>query len=321
MSASPRPMTPSRTGGEVLCYRFKSSKAEVAFLVEYLNSRIAELPETPKPKDGIVCLFPSKRVLNAYFDMLSPSIPCAKRNVGATQPRLLMERVLRSLLNPGQRFFERLLLNIYDEVKPRHRHLIVARVLERDVSPSAACESLINDGALTGKALAAAREFVSACNAIGARNAAEVAQLLSVKTGAAVDQIAREIDVLLARDDVDAVEQIATICDTLLPDTATPPVDLRAVQFLTVHGSKGLTKRTVVVPGLEQAWLPGEAANEDLAERRRLFFVALSRATDRLLLTFPHNRGGNDSLNFDMPGRGTASPFIGQAGLTAYYHE
>jgi superfamily I DNA/RNA helicase len=86
-----------------------------------------------------------------------------------------------------------------------------------------------------------------------------------------------------------------------------------------MHGSKGLTKRIVVIPGLEEACLPGEAAGDELAEKRRLFFVALSRATDRVLLTFPHNRGGNDSLNFDMPGRGTASPFIAQAGLAAVF--
>lgn len=101
----------------------------------------------------------------------------------------------------------------------------------------------------------------------------------------------------------DSDDLLATISDVLLPDTASQPEDPRAILFLTMHGSKGLTKRTVVIPGLEEAPLPGEATGTELAEKMRLFFVALSRSTDRLLLTFPHNRGGNDSLNFEMVGR------------------
>jgi len=114
---------------------------------------------------------------------------------------------------------------------------------------------------------------------------------------------------------------IALVCDALLPDTAAPPLDPRAVLFLTMHGSKGLTKKTVVLPGLEQAWLPGSANGENLAERQRLFYVAITRATDRLLITFPRTRGRNDSLNFDAPGRGQASIFIANAGLQCLYHE
>ena len=321
MSASPRPMVASRTGGEVLCYRFKSSKAEVAFLVDYLRTRITELPEVPTPKDGIVCLFPSKRVLNAYFEMLSPHIPCSRRYEDVSPARRLVERVLQSLAQPGQRFLERLLLNQYPDVKPRHRALIVARILERGVPPSTACETLIDDGELTDKALVAGREFVRFCNAIRTQNGSEIAQTLSIKTGADATLITHEIDRFLAADEYESTDLISTICDTILPETVVPPADPKSVQLLTMHSSKGLTRRTVVLPALEHACLPGDAEGGALEERRRLFFVALSRSTNRLLLTFPHNRGGKDSLNFEMEGRGSASPFIGQAGLSAIYHE
>lgn len=320
MSNNPRPMVASRAGGEVLSYRFKSSKAEVAFLVEYLKARIAELPEVPKPKDGIVCLFPSKRILAAYFDMLSPNVACSRRKSDVPPLRVLLDRVLQLLLKPGQRFLERLLLNEYADVKPRHHKLIVARMLEQNISPSEACESLIQDQTFTKAALAAARSFTAICAAISSRNLAEVAQFLSVKLNVPAESAQAELEALLGADQADSTDLIDAICDSLLPDTAKPPDDPRAVLFLTMHGSKGLTKRTVVIPGLEEACLPGEAAGDELAEKRRLFFVALSRATDRVLLTFPHNRGGNDSLNFDMRGRGTASPFIAQAGLAAAFH-
>jgi superfamily I DNA/RNA helicase len=126
---------------------------------------------------------------------------------------------------------------------------------------------------------------------------------------------------LLTVDEPDQDNTIALVCDALLPDTAAPIEDLRAVLFLTMHGSKGLTKKTVVLPGLEQAWLPGGATGEDLGERRRLFYVALTRATDRVLITVPHTRGRSDTLNFDAPGRGEVSTFIADAGLNCVYHE
>ena len=320
MSNHPRPMIASRAGGEVLSYRFKSSKAEVSFLVEYLRARIAALPADPKPKDGIVCLFPSKRVLSAYFDMLSPYIACTRRKSDTSPTRVLLYVVLQMLLKPGQRFMERLLLNEYDDVKPRHRKLIVERVLERDMSPSKACESLIQDKSLTKAALAAAQTFAALCAAIFERDLTHVAQFLSMALNVPAENAFAQMDALLDADPSGSNDLIDTICDTLIPDSAAPPDDPRAVLFLTMHGSKGLTKRTVVIPGLEEAFLPGDAVGDELAEKRRLFFVALSRATDHLLLTFPRYRGGNDGLNFDMAGRGMASPFIAQAGISTPYH-
>lgn len=320
ISANPRPMSASRAGGQVLCYRFKSSKAECAYLVEYLNARIAELPEIPRPKDGIVCLFPSKRVLNCYFDMLSPRIVCVKRGADVPAKRLWLERVLQLLLRPHQRFIERLLLNDYKEVKPRHRQLIVRRMLERDLSPSAACESLVSDGLFTAKALTAATAFLAACAAIASRDLAEVAPMVAGALGISEEHALEQLHAMTESGQDASGDLVSLVCDTLLPDTASQPDDPLAVLFLTMHGSKGLTKNTVVVPGLEEAFLPGGATAEDLPERKRLFFVALSRATSNLLLTFPHNRGGSDSLNFDMPGRGVASCFIASAGLAASYH-
>lgn len=321
MSAHARPMSAVNAGGQVLCYRFKSSKAECSYLVSYLNARIAELPDVPQPKDGIVCLFPSKRVLNCYFDMLSPTVACVKRGATVPAKRQWLARVLLLLIRPHQRFIERLLLNSYQDIKPRYRRLIVDRIVERDISPSGACESLVSDGSFTGKALTAATAFLAACGAITSREMAHIASMVASTLGVSEDLALDQLHTLTDADEGLRGDLIAAVCDILLPDTAAPPHDARAVLFLTIHGSKGLTKNTVVLAGLEEACLPGGAAAEDLPERQRLFFVALSRSTRNLLLTFPHNRGGNDSLNFDMPGRGVASSFIASAGLAPSYHD
>ena len=304
----------------MLCYRFKSSKAEVAFLCDYLKLRLSQLSEDSKPKDGIVCLFPSKRILAAYFDMLSPCVPCARRTTGPSHERLWLERFLDLLVRPGQRFLERLLLDDYTEIKPRHCAMIIQRIVEKNLAPSAACSSLAAGGAFKGKALAAVQAFAAACGALATRDLPALASIAASRLHLGSAEVLAQIEALMTADSKDRGEMVEPICDLLLPATAAPVPDPRTVMFLTMHGSKGLTRRTVVIPGFEEACLPGEATGSDLDEKKRLFFVALSRATDNVLVTFPHYRGGNDSLNFDMPGRGDASPFIAAAGLAAQYH-
>ncbi len=322
MRADPRPMVSHSPGGEILCYRFKSAKAELAYLVEYLKARVAELPAEPGPKDGIICLFPSHRVLNAYFEVLNSQLACSRRGAPSVAVRQWLERALRLVATPNQRFVERLLLNDYAEIKPRHCRMMVTRILAEDISPSAACASLVADGSFTAKALAAANAFCNLCESLSSRDPVRIVPLVAQGISVAEDTVADRLNpFLLTVDEPEQDDSIAAVCDALLPDTATPAADPRAVVFLTIHGSKGLTKKTVVLPGLEQAWLPGSASGEDLAERRRLFYVAITRATDRVLITFPRTRGRNDSLNFDAPGRGEASIFIADAGLPCVYHE
>ena len=67
------------------------------------------------------------------------------------------------------------------------------------------------------------------------------------------------------------------------------------VRLLTVHASKGLEFRVVFIVGLEEGLFPHErsaraAKTEDREEERRLFYVALTRAKERLFLTHAQTR-------------------------------
>ena len=59
-----------------------------------------------------------------------------------------------------------------------------------------------------------------------------------------------------------------------------------AVQLMTLHAAKGLEFPVVLMPGLNQGVLPLEmgALPTDIEEERRLFFVGMTRARDRLIL-------------------------------------
>ncbi len=75
--------------------------------------------------------------------------------------------------------------------------------------------------------------------------------------------------------------------------------------LLTAHSAKGLEFRAVIVAGLEEGLFPHAASSVDgpgLEEERRLFYVALTRAQDEVLLTaaafrrrFDGARGGQVS--------------------------
>ncbi len=88
-------------------------------------------------------------------------------------------------------------------------------------------------------------------------------------------------------------------------------VDPDRVALLTFHATKGLEFSRVYVVGVEDHQLPGYAAiNEDredeINEAGRLLYVAMTRAKDRLCLTYCRERRGR-------PSGGTT--FLGEMGL------
>ncbi|HYX22725.1 MAG TPA: UvrD-helicase domain-containing protein [Thermoanaerobaculia bacterium] len=62
----------------------------------------------------------------------------------------------------------------------------------------------------------------------------------------------------------------------------------KGVSLMTLHSAKGLEFRAVVVAGLENGVLPhfnSQGAREDVEEERRLLYVGMTRARERLFLT------------------------------------
>jgi DNA helicase-2/ATP-dependent DNA helicase PcrA len=83
------------------------------------------------------------------------------------------------------------------------------------------------------------------------------------------------------------------------------------VSLLTLHAAKGLEFRVVFLVGCEDGLLPHrfgfDVADEaDVAEERRLFFVGLTRARERLFLTHARRRHWRGEVRNRSP-----SPFLG----------
>jgi ATP-dependent DNA helicase UvrD/PcrA len=80
------------------------------------------------------------------------------------------------------------------------------------------------------------------------------------------------------------------------------------VLMLTAHNAKGLEFPLVIVTGLEEGLMPHASALDDAAEleeERRLFYVALTRAQDQVVLTAAAYR-----RRHDQPRGGAVSRFV-----------
>jgi DNA helicase-2/ATP-dependent DNA helicase PcrA len=78
------------------------------------------------------------------------------------------------------------------------------------------------------------------------------------------------------------------------------------VSLMTVHSAKGLEFPVVFVAGMDEGVFPHQASSHDpraLEEERRLCYVAMTRAMERLTLTWAHERRRYGSRSFGTPSR------------------
>jgi DNA helicase-2/ATP-dependent DNA helicase PcrA len=137
----------------------------------------------------------------------------------------------------------------------------------------------------------AARAGDSTAPAMDVRAAGEVLAPLARRCGADLDRFLTEISLGAETDALD------------------PRAD--AVTLLTMHAAKGLEFEVVFLAGCEKGllplWIPGRGpmTEADLAEERRLLFVAITRARARLFLTCASRRTRHGSARETGP-----SPFL-----------
>ena len=78
------------------------------------------------------------------------------------------------------------------------------------------------------------------------------------------------------------------------------------VTLMTIHSAKGLEYSVVILPGMEEGLFPiGQTASdqEELEEERRLFYVAVTRAKERLYITNCERRYRFGELSYPTPSR------------------
>lgn len=82
--------------------------------------------------------------------------------------------------------------------------------------------------------------------------------------------------------------------------------DNNKVTLMTVHASKGLEFKNVIIVGLEEELFPSDMnmqSAENMEEERRLFYVAITRAEQNCIITYAKSRFRNGNMSFTTPSR------------------
>lgn len=99
----------------------------------------------------------------------------------------------------------------------------------------------------------------------------------------------------------DYLEEVA-----LLTDIDNYNADTDAVVLMTLHAAKGLEFPVVFIPGMEEGVFPGQQSmyiEEEVEEERRLAYVGITRAKQKLHLTHAKSRMIYGSTNYYRPSR------------------
>ncbi len=81
--------------------------------------------------------------------------------------------------------------------------------------------------------------------------------------------------------------------------------DRNSVTLMTVHAAKGLEFTYIYIVGMEENLFPSMMveSERDLEEERRLFYVAITRAKERCMITYAKSRFRNGQTQFSNPSR------------------
>lgn len=93
---------------------------------------------------------------------------------------------------------------------------------------------------------------------------------------------------------------------SLLTDQDEKDDGIERVKLMTIHAAKGLEFENVFVVGMEENLFPSQMAmnsREELEEERRLFYVAATRAKQRLSLSYATTRYRFGDLQYQEPSR------------------
>ena len=214
--------------------------------------------------------------------------------VGALRS-LLAEGALKGAAKTGAAAFVRLV----DELRARLSeplHLLFAHLLKK----SGYLEHL---DATSDEDLEDRRRNVEELGAAAAGFAATRSMRVASSTGITAGEPGDE-------GDEQSSELLAWLSECSLLTDADRTSDGDRVLLLTVHNAKGLEFDAVAVAGLEEGLLPHATSLEttaELEEERRLFYVAITRARDEVLLTAAAYR-----RRFDGARGAAVSRFVGE---------
>lgn len=255
-----------------------------------------ENPTYPWTSGDMAILSPTWHLL----EQLSPALEAAG----------VPHRIARRTLDAWESREARWVVDVLRVTSNPWDHLAVRRVLGHVETGSWAAirARALRDGSSTLDAAIAVRpemEAIGAVRAAGLQAAVAASTALALRRAellaAHLESRAHDLDLFttalqawldLQPEDGRTVEHLLTwYSERRVSDPEVQPEEREEVVLVTIHGAKGLEWPCVWLIGCEEGYLPRAGdEGEDLEEARRLFYVALTRARDRLRLCWAGHR-------------------------------
>ncbi|MBZ2197715.1 DNA helicase PcrA [Occultella gossypii] len=326
--------TDSGSGPQIVGYVADSEHEEARFIAEEID----RLGDSDGVRPGDVAIFYRTNAQSRALEEVLIRVGLPYKVVGGTrfyERREVKDAIayLRAIANPDDAINLRRILNVPKRgVGDRAEAMITAHSERERISFGAAIADAENVIGLATRSLTAVRGFATLMTglrdlAAGGASPAEVLDAALDRSGylaelrasddpqdasrvenlAELHAVATEFSESDPEGDLgDFLERVALVADTdQIPDDDD---DRGVVTLMTVHTAKGLEFPVVFVTGLEDGTFPHQrslADETELAEERRLAYVALTRARQRLYLSRAAVRTA-----WGMPNELPASRFI-----------
>ena len=319
MRDEPRELKARKEGGRIEAYTLKSAKAEAEYLANRLGALLASQGDEARAEDRVACLFPTREVLGQYERVLeNHEIPCVVPKAGEATDDERWLRVLMRLAHLRQQpLLERVVLRKFPEIQANHTLDCLKMLAGGGGSVRDVVCACADGGAWSSSAVSAANAYCMFVDALTSHDPEQVASCLESTLGDSAGITAERVNRFLKEAENDLEDAVGAVLSDLadpttgceVPDSG-PPVEL-----YTMVGAKGLTRRYVFLPGCEEMFLPRRAAGIDPEEEKRLFYVAVTRAKELVVITSPWSRTGDDQLCKGRVTKRRISPFVARLGV------
>ncbi len=275
----------------------RSCKAELDLIAAEIKEHLSN------GTTDIAILMPGRKGMDYYRDKLKErGINCVIHKTG-NEEREMLSVYLRLAILKEQALLERVLLSTFPALERRFQRDVLPRMIMQDLSiveALRAAELEVGSG-WRNDVRQALQKFEEELKLIRSQDSNKLSVFLKEKGWEVPEDQLKEI----LDDEHDAwtvAERVDMIIKQLDHNKDEEETSDATVQLLTMHSSKGLSKSVVIMPALEDKWIPARSVGEALKEKHRLFYVALTRSEECMIITYPRTRARGDPLNHTPQG-------------------
>jgi superfamily I DNA/RNA helicase len=265
--------------------QYKSCKEEVKKIVNFVNN--FKMPD----RTNLIVLFPEGKVAKYYVEKFRKAgISCNIKEMDIDKE--LLSSIMRLTILHSHPFLERVVLSFF----PKMQRKYISDVLPKFINNNSRFVNNLSETAVNQNWQKGLKDSLSFFKSVITNLISDDINL--IKKGFAelnlkANPSPATINSLLANDEMLSV--IKRVELSINEGGQDIKEDASSIGVMTMHSSKGLSKKIVIIPAFDEKLLPGNEGGKRFLEKHRLVYVAITRAENQVVITFPATRDKYDS--------------------------